>query len=47
MGTAWLLRNLVNSDCLMEASRLKQDEVWRAIGFHMKLLFSGFYENCN
>ena len=23
MGTAWLLRNLVNSDCLMEASRLK------------------------
>lgn len=23
MGTAWLLRNLVNSDCLVEASRLK------------------------
>lgn len=23
MGTAWLLRNLVNSDCLVKASRLK------------------------
>lgn len=48
LQTTWFFNNLRNSGCLIGSIKtlLNIKQVWIAIGFLIKLLFSGYYENC-